>query len=96
MKIVRAAQCWYTPENYVEVKAMMEDGHLLPERHAHWQDGAEQREEQARSNGAVTVRVAFDPAEFRRFCLHFGVPLNADSRAKFAALKASHEHTDLH
>lgn len=91
-----AAQCWYSADQYAEIKAMMEDGHLLPERYAHWREGAEQREEQARRHGATVVRVPFDPAEFRRFCLHFGVPINSDSRMKFAALKAAQDARDTH
>lgn len=87
-KKLRVSQCWYTPDQYDEIKSMMEDGHLLPVRYTHWLEGAEQREEQARSRGAEAVRVPFDPAEFRRFCGHFGIPLNADSRAKFAIIKS--------
>lgn len=91
-----AAQCWYAPEQYDEIKAMMEDGHLLPPAYAHWKEGAEQREEQARGRGAAPVRVPFDPAEFRRFCAHFRVPLNSDSRAKFAAIKSTQNRKDAH
>ena len=93
---INIAQCWYSPEQYSEIKAMMEDGNLLPEPYAFWKEGAEQREDQARRGGANPVRVPFDLAEFRRFCAHFGVPLNADTRAKFAALKSSQENKGAH
>lgn len=92
---INAAQCWYAPEQYDEIKAMMEDGHLLPLAYADWKAGAEQREQQARSHGAAPVRVPFDPAEFRRFCTHFRVPLNTESRQKYAALKAQNS-ADAH
>lgn len=91
-----AAQCWYAAEQYAEIKAAMEDGHLLPGLYAHWLEGAEQREEQARAKGATVVRVPFDLGEFRRFCAHFRVPLNSDTRAKFAAIKASQDKSGAH
>ena len=84
----RVAQCWYSARDYEQIKAAMEDGHRLPERYEEWLAGAEQREDQARSAGATPVRVMFDLAEFQRFCGHFGVAVNADSRSKFAALKS--------
>lgn len=96
MKKLVAAQLWYTPEQYPEVKAMMEDGHLLPGLHAQWLEGAEQREEQVRGKGGVAVRVPFDPAEFRSFCSHFRVALDTKSRSHFAALKAQHMQRDSH
>lgn len=76
----------------------MEDGDALPGLYAHWLEGAEQREEQARRNGAVTVRVPFDLAEFLAFCRHFAIPVNSDTRSKFAALKAAQMHggSDMH
>lgn len=89
----RVAQCWYAVADYDEIKAVMEDGYKLPRIYAHWLEGAEQREEQVRRDGGYPVRVTFDIAEFKRFCAHFGVPLNADSRSKFAALKSAHMHT---
>lgn len=95
-KKIRVSQCWYFPEQYEEIKSMMEDENLLPDSYAHWKEGVEQREDQARSRGAVVVRVPFDPAEFRRFCAHFGVPLNADTRAKFATLKSAQDRKDTH
>lgn len=95
-KKVKVAQCWYSSEQYDEIKTIMEDGHLLPALYSHWLEGAEQREDQARSRGADVVRVPFDPAEFRRFCAHFSVPLNADTRAKFATLKSSQNTGQSH
>ncbi len=95
-KKVRVSQCWYCLEQYDEIKSMMEDGNLLPEKYSHWLEGAEQREEQVRSRGAEAVRVPFDPAEFRSFCAHFRVPLNADSRANFAAIKSSKDTRHTH
>lgn len=83
----RVGQCWYSATDYDQIKAAMEDGHRLPSRYEEWLAGAEQRENQARSAGTTPVRVAFDLAEFKRFCAHFGVPLNSDSRVKFAAIK---------
>ena len=94
--VLRVAQCWYSAEDYADIKAAMEDGHLLPVLYAHWLEGAEQREEQARANGATVVRVPFDLAEFRRFCAHFRVSLNADTRAKFAAIKSSQDKSGFH
>ena len=90
----RAAQCWYSPGDYEEIKAAMEDGHKLPVLHAHWLEGAEQREDQIRAHGGVPVRVPFDLAEFRRFCAHFRVPLNSETRSKFAALKSAQDRED--
>ncbi|MCR4146725.1 hypothetical protein [Alcaligenes faecalis] len=87
-KSLLVAQCWYRAGDYEKIKAAMEDGYRLPSRYEDWLAGAEQREDQARSQGATPVRVPFDLAEFLRFCAHFGVAINADSRSKFAALKA--------
>jgi len=85
---MRVGQCWYSAGEYDQIKAGMEDGHKLPARHEDWRAGAEQREDQVRRAGGTPVRVAFDLAEFRRFCAHFRVPLNSESRQKFAAIKA--------
>ena len=86
----RVAQCWYSAGDYKEIKAGMEDGHKLPGQYAHWLEGAEDREQQVHRQGGTAVRVPFDLAEFRRFCSHLSIPLNANSRSKFAALKADH------
>ena len=88
----RVAQCWYSSGDYEEIKAAMEDGYKLPGEYAHWLEGAEDREQQVSRNGGTAVRVPFDLAEFKRFCSHFSAPLNADTRAQFAALKADHLH----
>ena len=88
LQIIRAAQCWYRADDYAEIRATMADGAALPEQHAAWLAGAEQREAQALARGMAHRRVPFDLAEFQRFCAHFNVPLVADTRAKFAALKA--------
>lgn len=82
------AQCWYSAGDYEQIKAGMDDGHKLPARYDEWLTGAEQREEQARSAGGTPVRVPFDLEEFKRFCTHFGVSLDSQSRTQFAALKA--------
>jgi hypothetical protein len=84
---LRIGQCWYSAGDYEEIKSAMEDGHKLPTRHEDWLAGAEQREDQVRRAGGTPVRIAFDLAEFRRFCAHFRTPLNADTRAKFASIK---------
>ncbi|WP_089340601.1 hypothetical protein [Burkholderia singularis] len=84
----RVAQCWYSAAEYSEIKSVMDDGHKLPARYEDWRAGAEQREDQVRRAGGTPVRIAFDLAEFRRFCAHFRAPLNADTRSKFAALKS--------
>ncbi|MGQ7905010.1 hypothetical protein [Burkholderia sp. BC1] len=84
----RIAQCWYSATEYDQIKSVMDDGHKLPSRYEDWRAGAEQREDQVRRAGGTPVRIAFDLAEFRRFCAHFRVPLDADTRSKFAALKS--------
>ena len=84
----RVAQCWYSATEYSEIKSVMEDGHKLPRRYEDWRAGAEQREDQVRRAGGTPVRIAFDLAEFRRFCAHFRAPLDADTRSKFAAIKS--------
>lgn len=93
------AQCWYNAGDYEEIKAGMEDGHKLPTRYEDWLAGAEQREDQVRGAGGTPIRVPFDLAEFRRFCSHFRVPLNSETRTKFAALKTQMDtkpRADLH
>lgn len=95
----RVAQCWYSAGDYEEIKSVMEDGHLLPRLYAHWLEGAEQREQQVRAASGVPVRVAFDLAEFLRFCRHFGIAINTEARQKFAAIKAqmdANTNTGLH
>lgn len=93
-KKLRVSQLWYSPEQYDEVKSMMDDAHLLPDAYRFWKEGAEQREEQARSGGAFVIRVPFDPAEFRSFCAYFGFPLNAESRVKLAIVKSNELYRD--
>ena len=88
----RVAQCWYSAGDYEEIKAAMEDGHQLPREYADWLEGAEDREQHVRRQDGTPVRVPFDLAEFKRFCAHFGVPLNTETRSKFAAMKAEHLH----
>lgn len=84
----RVAQCWYSASDYEQVKARMKDGHKLPDKHADWLAGAEQREQQVRSHGGTPVRVAFDLAEFLAFCAHFKIAVDTNARQKFAALKS--------
>lgn len=92
--MLKVAQCWYSAEDYEEIRAAMDDGHLLPKLYAHWLEGAEQREDQARMSGAEVFRVPFDLSEFQRFCAHFKVRLNTDARSKFAALKIASKEDD--
>lgn len=95
-KKFRVAQLWYSPEQYAEVKTMMEDADLLPDAYALWREGAEQREEQARRGGALVVRVPFDPAEFRRFCAHRKIPLDTKARQQLAAIVAAQMSENVH
>ena len=83
----RVPQCWYSARDYEQIKAGMKDGDKLPTLHKEWLAGAEQREDQVRRNGGHPVRIPFDLAEFQRFCAHFRVPVEAKSRAQFAAIK---------
>lgn len=93
-KKLRASQLWYSPEQYNEVKSMMDDSDLLPGAYSLWKEGAEQREKQASRNGALVIRVPFDPEEFRSFCAHFHLSFNADARVKFSIIKAREKDCD--
>ncbi len=83
---------WYRAEDFGEIKALMEDGHLLHRTHAEWKNAAEQGEKSFGATGGRVYRATLIPADFRLWCNARGLKLNAHARNQFASEFAAHEY----
>ena len=55
---------WYTRENYLQLKAIMVDGHVLTDTFDDWHRSAEQARKRYIAQGVIVVRADLDPQMF--------------------------------
>lgn len=87
-----AGMVWYLPEDFEQIKAVMNDGHTLFPTHAEWQRAAEKGEHRLRADGVRVYRAILRPAEFQAWCSARGLDVDAHGREKFASWFAANEY----
>ena len=83
---------WYLAEDFLAIKTLMEDGHVLHDTHAQWQAAAEGGERSFQAKGGRVYRAILRPAEFKAWCAAKGLKLNASARNQFASEFALNEY----
>ena len=91
-----AGMVWYRLEDYDQCRAVMADGHLLPNTFAEWRMKAEHGEKMMQRQGWTTTRAYLNPAEFPAWCLARGLNIDAKARNLFAntVAKEAADHLD--
>ena len=83
---------WYELEDFDQIKAVMEDAHLLPRTYAEWRLAAEQAERKFRRQGHLVVRAPLRASEFVAWCQARGLHIDAKARTQFASLVAAEKY----
>jgi hypothetical protein len=80
---------FFPAEEWSAAKTVMEDAHTFHDTYAEFVAAIEQGERRLRGQGQATIRVNLRMAEFIPWCKANGCKINAEGRAKFAAIKAA-------
>ncbi len=83
-----AALLWFNRATYASHRAIMSDPEVLPEAFDEWLAQAKAGERGLQAQGAVTIRVPFDPLAFTLFCASRRLNPNGKTRSEFAAVQA--------
>jgi hypothetical protein len=83
---------WYRKEEYLVLRALFEDGQLLPETYDGWLAKATALEKKVRAGGQPVERVFIEPSTFPAWCASRGLALNTAARTRFAADAALDRH----
>lgn len=83
-----AALLWFNRATYASHRTIMSDPEVLPESFDDWLARAKVAERQLQDQGAMTVRVPFDPLAFTLFCAARRLNPNGKTRSEFAAVQA--------
>lgn len=92
MPISATGMVWYLPEDFEQIKALMEDGHTLHRTYADWQSAAELGEQSFRAKGGRVYRAVVRPAAFKVWCESRGLKIDAKARNQFASEFAANEY----
>jgi len=83
-----AALLWFNRATYASHRTIMSDPGVLPESFDEWLASAKKAEQGLQAQGAVTVRVPFDPLAFTLFCASRRLNPDGKTRSEFAAVQA--------
>lgn len=83
--IKAAGICWFTPENYPRVLAVMADCHVLPANFHKWLKQAESAEQRFTAQGWRVHRIDCDPDAFLAWCTARNIDASAQARLTFGS-----------
>lgn len=74
---------WYEEADYPALRALMVDGHVLPDTWATWHEKANDLISDGIKRGQVTLKVHLKPDAFRAFCAARGLKIDAQARLAY-------------
>jgi hypothetical protein len=83
---------WYREGDWDFLLKVSADAEELEETYAEWVSLASARYAQAKATGMPIVKVDIDVHELVAWCRDRGCPVDANSRAEFAAHKTAEQH----
>ncbi|MCF8156425.1 MAG: hypothetical protein K9K35_10505 [Rhodoferax sp.] len=75
---------WYERGEWVQARAVMEDGHSLARTYGEWEANAKELEQALRGEGYAVVRAHIRPLQFVAWCRANGHNVNSEGRNAFA------------
>ena len=75
---------WYNEEDWDTYRELFSDAHLLPATYEQWRDMAEQQVQAAEAAGTLVAKITIDTTRFPAWCAKQNLPLDAESRTRFA------------
>lgn len=78
------AMVWYKEENYNDLKAIFDDGHLLPLTYEDWHIRAQEKKKEIESQGDQVIKVFIDPETFPQWCESRKCKKDAEARSQLA------------
>lgn len=84
---------WYTREHYGDIRALMDDGHILPSTFDEWLECAERVVDRIERAGASVARITLIPDDFALWCRLQGFRRDAEARCEFVR-RAAREGRD--
>jgi hypothetical protein len=86
---VKVALAWYDAIQWAKLKQIADDAMELDDSYEDWQHGIQTVEHQLREKGVDIQRVPIDVDSLVAWCKLRMIPVNAESRSRFAAEIAS-------
>ena len=84
-KKMRTAIAWYKPEQWALLKAYSADKDKLEDTFEEWAEHAEQQFEGLKKSGLKMHKVVIDIDALVSWCKERDLPINGESRSKYAA-----------
>lgn len=75
---------WYARDTYLQTKAAMDDGHVLPDTFDEWERKAQQIRKQYLAQGVMVVPANIELDAFTTWCRANGRNLDAQGRMDYA------------
>jgi hypothetical protein len=88
-KVAAVGIAWIRKEDYAAVRAIMIDGHNLPETYEKWRYTADKTAAKMAAQGHQVIRAIIDPTEFPIWCQSKGLNIDANGRTAFGAEQAA-------
>jgi len=79
---------WYRPEDWQRLREISEDRKSLEDTHREWLDNAVELMRKFHAIGINATSVEVDPEQLKTWCQNQGLPVNNNSRAQYASVKA--------
>jgi hypothetical protein len=85
---------WIREEDYPAVRAMLTDGHKMPQEYGAWLKMAVEMENGLKAYGHPVLRVTIDPALFPDWCGAHGTTPDSRGRKLFVAAAVTERYGD--
>jgi hypothetical protein len=85
---------WYRREDYLAIREMVADPHVLASTYEQWLAAAQNNETVGLQAGLEIVRVMIDPKKFKAWCLAHEVEADGAARTRYASEHALAERAD--
>lgn len=79
------AVAWYKPTQWLQLKEISEDGDQMEETYGEWQLLAEKALKDFAAQGISPTKVEVDVNELLAWSKERGLPINGETRSRFAA-----------
>ena len=84
---------WYSRDDYVRIREMMNDRHNLAPTYDAWLAAAENNESVGREAGLQILRIMIEPEAFARWCAERGVEPGSPARMEYVAERVARSDT---
>ena len=83
---------WYEKKDWTQLKSILTDADLLPERYEDWLSMAESAIKEMQNENIIVVKVTIDPVLFPTWCKERDKVPDAEARTLFAIETVQKQH----